>query len=181
MLLGGDEFARTQAGNNNAYCQDNELTWFDWGQVARAGELIEFVAAVIDLRHKHPVFRRRQFFRDASAAAGGRVDLDWYRPDGGVMTAEDWGASYARAITMALSGTTGDTGSADDSFLVMLNAWWEPLEFELPESLRGFEWHRELDRAQDGPTALTLDGTGSLTVSARSLVPLRAAGPRTSP
>ena len=123
LVLGGDEFARSQGGNNNAYCQNNELTWFDWNAVAQHADLIEFTARLCRLREQHPVFRRRQFFTGTPAHESGRDDLDWYRPDGGAMTPGDWGDSNARAITMALSGATGDDAHPDDPFLVMLNTW----------------------------------------------------------
>ena len=147
LLLGGDEFARSQSGNNNAYCHDDALTWFDWKQAADEADLVDFTADLCRLREQHPVFRRRQFFSGTPAHETERDDLDWYRPDGGAMTDEDWGASYARAVTMALSGATGDDEHPDDPFLVMLNAWWEPLDFSVPESLRGLGWQIEIDTA----------------------------------
>ena len=82
LLLGGDEFARTQRGNNNAYCHDDELIWFDWSAVAANDDLVEFTARLCRLREQHPVFRRRQFFTGTPAHDTGRDDLDWYRPDG---------------------------------------------------------------------------------------------------
>ncbi|MGB0093475.1 MAG: glycogen debranching protein GlgX, partial [Solirubrobacteraceae bacterium] len=166
LLVGGDEFARSQNGNNNAYCQDNELTWFDWKAAAKNTDLVDFTARLCRLREAHPVFRRRQFFNGTPAAETGRDDLDWYRPDGNAMTPQDWGASYSRAVTMALSGATGDDAHPDDPFLTMLNAWWEPLEFSVPEALRGLGWQIEIDtndpsaagRAIDPTTAVTLTG-----------------------
>ena len=82
LLLGGDEFARSQGGNNNAYCQDNELTWFDWSATEEHADLVEFTARLCRLRERHAVFRRRQFFHGAPAHESERDDLDWYRPDG---------------------------------------------------------------------------------------------------
>ena len=107
LLLGGDEFARSQGGNNNAYCHDDELTWFDWAAAEQNTDLVDFTARLCRLRAEHPVFRRRQFLLGNPAHASERDDLDWYRPDGGAMTVQDWSASYARAVTMALSGDTG--------------------------------------------------------------------------
>ena len=130
LLLGGDEFARSQSGNNNAYCHDDELTWFDWSLAAEHSDLVDFTAGLCRLRREHPVFRRRQFLLGRPAHAAARDDLDWYRPDGGAMTPQDWSASYARAVTMALSGDTGVDARPDDPFLTMLNAWWEPLELQ---------------------------------------------------
>jgi isoamylase len=177
LLLGGDEFARSQAGNNNAYCQDNELTWFDWSAVAENADLVDFTARLCRLREQHPVFRRHQFFRGARAPDTARDDLDWFRPDGGAMTPQDWGASYAMAVTMALSGATGEDTPADDPFLVMLNAWWEPLDFSLPESLRDLSWQLEIDTANPGASGGRLDSSAAVTLTGRSLTLLRATPP----
>jgi isoamylase len=173
LLLGGDEFARTQDGNNNAYCQDDELTWFDWSAVAEHADLVDFAASVCRLRERHGVFRRRQFFRGSPAAETGRDDLDWYRPDGGAMTPQDWAESYARAVTMALSGATGDDAHPDDPFLWMLNAWWEPLDFGVPESLRAIGWLIEVDTADPGAVGRAVDPAGAVPLPGRSLKLLR--------
>ncbi len=177
LLLGGDEFARSQAGNNNAYCQDNDLTWFDWSAAARHGDLVEFTARLCRLREEHPVFRRRQFFHGTPGPDTTRDDLDWYRPDGGAMTPQDWGASYARAVAMALSGATGEDGRPDDPFLALLNAWWEPLEFSVPESLRSLEWQVELDTANPAAARRDVDPSASVPVAGRSLILLRGTQP----
>jgi isoamylase len=177
LLLGGDEFARSQAGNNNAYCQDNELTWFDWAATTKHADLVEFTSRLCRLRQAHAVFRRRQFFRGAPAAESTRDDLDWYRPDGGAMTPQDWGASYARAVTMALSGATGDDQHPDDPFLVLLNAWWEPLDFSVPESLRSLGWQIELDTAEPAAPAHPIDPAVAIPLGGRSLMLLRGTQP----
>jgi isoamylase len=177
LLLGGDEFARSQGGNNNAYCQDNELTWFDWGALAEHADLLEFTSRLCRLREAHKVFRRRQFFRGAPAAESTRDDLDWYRPDGGAMTPQDWGASYARAVTMALSGATGDDSRPDDPFLVLLNAWWDPLDFSVPEPLRSLGWQIELDTAEPAALARPIDPAVAIPLGGRSLMLLRGTQP----
>ncbi len=169
LLLGGDEFARSQRGNNNAYCHDDELAWFDWAAAAEADDLVEFTARLCRLREAHPVFRRRQFFHGAPAHATDRDDLDWYRPDGGAMTPQDWGATYARAVTMALGGDTGDDAPADDPFLLLLNAWWEPLDFSVPGSLRQLDWRIEIDTADPGNAGVAVDPAAALTLTGRSL------------
>jgi isoamylase len=173
LLLGGDEFARTQRGNNNAYCHDDELSWFDWDAVAANADLVEFTALLCRLRERHLVFRRRQFFQGAPAPDSERDDLDWYRPDGGLMTGQDWSASFARAVTMAMSGATGDPARPDDPFLLMLNAWWEPLEFIVPQSLRGPSWQVEVDTA-DPSAARAIDAGSPVTLVGRSLMLLRS-------
>jgi glycogen operon protein len=173
LLLGGDEFARSQGGNNNAYCQDNELTWFDWSAVDQHADLIEFTAGLCRLREQHPVFRRRQFFSGTPAHMSGRDDLDWYRPDGTPMTPQDWSACYARAVTMALSGATGDDADPDDPFLWMLNAWWEPLNFSVPESLRYLAWRIEADTADPSAAGRSVEASAALPLTGRSLMLLR--------
>jgi glycogen operon protein len=173
LLLGGDEFARTQNGNNNAYCQDNELTWFDWGAATDEGALIDFTARLCRLRQEHPVFRRRQFLTGTPAHGAVRDDLDWYRPDGIEMDTQDWNDPGARAVTMALSGATGDETRTDDPFLLMLNAWWEPLGFVVPESRRDLIWRLEVDTADPGPAGDAVDAATGITLQGRSLVLLR--------
>jgi len=173
LLLGGDDFARTQGGNNNAYCQDNEITWFDWSAVAQQSDLIDFTARLCRLREEHPVFRRRQFFTGTPAHDAVRDDLDWYRPDGVSMDAQDWNASYARAVTMALSGATGDHTRPDDPFLLMLNAWWEALNFNIPDALRDLGWQIEIDTFDPGAAGRAVDASAPITLNGRSLVLLR--------
>jgi len=143
LLLGGDELGRTQRGNNNAYCQDNEISWVDWTQADR--DLFEFVARVCRLRREHNVFRRTRFF-----AAG---ELRWLRPDGQRMEAADWINPGARAVAV---------GGADG--LLLVNAWWEPLSFRLPDDRT---WGVELDTAD--PTIGRL-ASGTIELAGRSLV-----------
>jgi len=177
LLLGGDEYARSQGGNNNAYCQDNEVTWFDWGAAAQHGDLVDFTARLCRLREQHPVFRRRQFFHGTPAPETTRDDLDWYRPDGLGMTSPDWNASFARAVTMAMSGATGDQTRADDPFLLMIDAWWEPLEFTVPDPLRDLRWRVEIDTEHPDAAGRAVDPSTPVTLTGRSLVLLRSPGP----
>ena len=173
LLLAGDEFARSQDGNNNAYCQDNELTWLDWGAIAQYADLVEFTAGLCRLREAHPVFRRRQFFKGTPAHDTERDDLDWYRPDGEAMTSGDWNATFARAVTMAMSGATGEHAAPDDPFLLMFNAWWEPLDFTVPEALRDSGWRVEVDTAEPDTAPRAIDPTVPVTLIGRSLILLR--------
>jgi len=177
LLLGGDEFARSQGGNNNAYCQDSELTWFDWTAAAQNSDLIDFTARLCRLREQHPVFRRRQFFSGAPAHDSGRDDLDWYRPDGKAMTSQDWNDANALALTMALSGSTGDDAHPDDPFLILFNAWWEPLDFSVPESLRGLDWRIEIDTAEPAAAGRPVDPSTSVQLTGRSLTLLHGTSP----
>jgi isoamylase len=174
LLLGGDEFARTQHGNNNAYCHDDELTWFDWSAVAANAGLVEFTARLCGLRERHPVFRRRQFFQGTPAPETGRDDLDWYRPDGQLMTGDDWGAPFARSVMIALSGATGDDTRPDDPFLILLNAWWDPLDFTIPASLRPMAWQVEVDTNAPDRAGGKVDPAAPVRLTGRSLRLLRS-------
>jgi isoamylase len=139
MLLGGDELGRTQRGNNNAYCQDNEITWFDWSVADDA--LVRFTTDLIALRRRHPVFRRRRFLNGASAA-----DLRWFTPSGADMTPQDWMDPGARSIALFIDGSTDPdvapdgTPLVDDDFMVFVNAWWEPLTFVVSGDLALHPW-----------------------------------------
>ena len=139
LLLGGDELGRTQRGNNNAYCQDNEITWFDWSAADDA--LIRFTTDLIALRRRHPVFRRRRFLTGTFAA-----DLRWFTPSGADMTPQDWMDPAARSIALFIDGSTDPdiapdgTPLIDDDFLVFVNSWWEPLTFSVPGSFALDQW-----------------------------------------
>ncbi len=166
MMLAGDELGRTQDGNNNAYCQDNELSWVDWDAAQAGGGLLEFTRVVSRLRRDHPVFRRRRFFRGTPAGDGHVADIAWLTPSGREMADQDWATPYARAMTVFLNGDAltepdphGDP-VRDDSFLIMLSADREPLEFTVPGPKYGGCWVVVLDTAvgdspaQDGSREL---------------------------
>jgi glycogen operon protein len=144
MLLGGDEMGRTQQGNNNAYCQDNEITWFDWSRPDTG--LMDFTKRLIGLRRAHPVFCRNRFLAGAEAA-----ELRWFTPAGAEMTAASWSDPNALAIALYLDGSDDPDRAADgtwlldDDFLVLVNAWWEPLEFVLPATRPEASWRVEID------------------------------------
>ena len=152
MLLGGDEFGRTQRGNNNAWCQDNEISWFDWERVEENAELVEFVRKLIVLRRAHPVFRRRQFLRGRGAEGSGLPDVWWFRPDGRRMTQRDWQRGD-RIVGMFLNGeeiaAPDEKGERilDESFLLLFNAHHEDVTFTLPERRFGARWTLVLDTA----------------------------------
>jgi isoamylase len=157
MLLGGDEFGRTQHGNNNAYCQDNEVSWYDWENID-AG-LLEWTRRLIDLRRTHPVFRRRRFFQGRAVRGtisdGSLPDLAWFRPDGDVMTDADWEVGYAKSLGVFLNGQAIPDPDqhgrpvVDDSFFLVLNAWDQELDFTLPDSRWGASWEMVLDTGTD--------------------------------
>jgi glycogen operon protein len=146
MMLGGDELGRTQHGNNNAYCQDNEISWFDWEHVD--DDLLAYATSLMKLRHDHPVLRRRRFFqgRPILGHPGQLADIGWFRPDGGEMTDEDWSVGYAKSLGVFLNGDAisdpGPRGEqiADDSFYLILNAHYDELDFTLPGGRWGQLW-----------------------------------------
>jgi len=143
MLLGGDELGRTQGGNNNAWCQDNEISWFDWEAADRG--LTDFARRLIALRREHPVFRRGSFL-SGSAGESGLPDVWWFRPDGRRMTQRDWADPGTRTLGVFLNGQEIRTRTAhgerivDDSFLLLLNTHSEPLVFTLPTRRFGTRW-----------------------------------------
>jgi isoamylase len=152
MLLMGDEVSRTQQGNNNVYCQDAEISWFDWDDVADHEELLAFVRRLSHLRAEHPVFRRRRWFSGRSIR-GDADDIAWLRPDATPMTDEDWAAGYAKSLAVVLNGHAlewpGPRGEpvADDSFLIVFNAHHEDLPWTAPGAPWSDGWVPLLDTA----------------------------------
>ncbi|MFE4975839.1 glycogen debranching protein GlgX [Kitasatospora sp. NPDC056651] len=184
MLTAGDELGRTQGGNNNAYCQDNEVGWLDWSLLAQPDwrELCDLTARLVRLRRAHPVLRRRAFFSGRAATPGGRPDLAWFTPRGREMTEADWFAPTA-CLGMLLSGTAmserDEAGRplADDSFLLLLNAGHRPVVFTLPGepwTAPAPGWESVVDTAATGPDGPPPRGTVPL--AGRSLRLLRAPG-----
>jgi glycogen operon protein len=174
MLLGGDEWGRSQGGNNNAWCQDNELSWFQWDRAD--GELLAFVRRLIELRRAHPVFRRTKFFEGKGEVL---PDVWWMRPDGRRMTRRDWDNLESRAIGVFLNGDELQAENAygeevrDESFLILFNAHFEPVPFRLPARRFGTRWELVLSTG-------TLDGDrlvpgADVTVESRSLAVFRRA------
>ncbi len=149
MLLGGDEIGRTQRGNNNGYCQDNEISWYDWERTDK--ELVDFTSRLIALRKEHPVFRRRGWFQGRPIRGAGVSDIDWFRPDGEEMSEEDWQAGFTKSLAVFLNGeglTAPDPRGSrivDDSFIVLFNAHHEAVPFTLPVREWGRRWVKVLD------------------------------------
>jgi isoamylase len=149
MLVGGDEIGRTQHGNNNAYCQDNEISWFDWAQADR--ELLEFTRRVIALHADHPAFRRRGWFKGRPLRGTRVSDIAWFRPDGQEMSEQDWHEGYAKSLAVFLNGDallevdSDGTSIGDDSFLLFFNAHHEPVTFVLPPASFGTTWSGVVD------------------------------------
>jgi isoamylase len=155
MICGGDEIGRTQRGNNNAYCQDNELNWFDWKFTRQSHVLLNFTRNLIALRRAHPVFRRRLFFQGSRIQGSAVKDIAWFSPDGKEMTEEEWTKGLVRCFGMRLAGDaieeTDGKGHpiVDDTFLVLMNAHHEPLAFVLPAHKRGVRWQTVIDTAEN--------------------------------
>ncbi len=158
MLTGGDEVARSQQGNNNCYCQDNELTWLDWNLDESRTRLREFTRKVIQLRLAHPNLHRRKFFQDREIRKKGEgalvrmvKDVAWFNPDGNEVSDEAWNAEWSRAIAVLLNGQTLQVSNEDgewiidDSFLLLVNAAHEGVEFTLPPSPCGNPWAQVID------------------------------------
>jgi isoamylase len=153
MLLAGDELGRTQRGNNNAYCQDNEISWVDWESAGKHAGLLEFTSTLIALRREHPVFRRRRFFSGELPSAGGADvrDISWLTPAGTEMTQSDWVSGVARSLAVLLNGSAitepGSRGEpiTDQSFLLLFNAGDEPVTFTLPGPEFAPGWQTVID------------------------------------
>jgi glycogen operon protein len=154
MLLAGDERGHTQRGNNNAYCQDNELTWLDW-QAGNGQELLTFTRELIRLRRNHRAFRRRSFFQNRAIRGDGVRDIVWLEPGGTEMSDEQWHDGFARSLGVFLSGRAlneqNERGQivTDSDFVVFVNAHHEPLEFHLPAQPQDARWKLRLDTARD--------------------------------
>ena len=161
MLLAGDEMSRTQAGNNNAYCQDSQLSWLDWAPKRQAAgkDLLQFTETLAGLRRDHPVFRRRRFFRGQVPGAE-KGDIVRLTPAGEQMTDADWGASYAKSLGVFLNGDAISEPDprggkiTDASFLMLFNAHSKALTFTLPEAGYAAGWEVVIDTASGVPGAI---------------------------
>ena len=159
MLVAGDEMGRTQRGNNNAYCQDNEISWLDWSLRDKNERLIAFVRKLAELRRDHPVLRRRSFFQGRSIVGPQIKDIVWLNPDGDEMSDQEWGQSFARSLGMLLAGRAIDEqderGRAltDDDLLILMNAHHEPVPFTLPAAADGGRWQAVLDTQHESGMA----------------------------
>ncbi|MGH7447974.1 MAG: glycogen debranching protein GlgX, partial [Longimicrobiales bacterium] len=153
MLRGGDELSHTQRGNNNAYCQDNEIGWLDWELDEPRRAQLEFTRRVIGLRARHPVLRRKRFYQGLRIRGSDVRDLTWLRPDGEQMTDEEWGAGWNRAMGVMLAGDAlgevDEDGNlvVDDTLLLLLNAHTEPVRFRLPAH-NGGRWEVLIDTSR---------------------------------
>ncbi len=177
MLLGGDEFRRGQQGNNNAYCQDNDISWFDWGICSLNEKLVNFTKRAIELRKRHSVFRRREFFLGSKAESG--PDIQWYNPDG---SNPDWN-ELSRFLAFTLSGrdSLNDDGNPDSDFYIAANTDRSDILVTLPTLPQDKLWYRVADTSIDADDALVLDdqieqlrAQGRYVIPASSLIILMA-------
>ena len=180
MVLGGDELGHTQRGNNNAYCQDNELSWLDWELDADRQAFLEFTAALIAMRRRHPVFSRRRFLQGDTATADGLREIIWLGPDGREMTEAEWGVPFARCLGLYLAGAAIERRDrrgrlvTDNNFVLLYNAHHEPIPFQLSAPLAEKVWWTVLDTAADAPfTQQRLEPAAPYPLQGRSLALLR--------
>ncbi len=179
MLCGGDEFSRTQQGNNNAYCQDNTISWLDWNWTPKQKELVEFARYVIELRKEHAVLRRRKFFQGRSIRGAGVKDIAWYEPRGREMTDKAWDDPFARCLGVLLNGNTLDEIDErgepviGDTLFLMFNAHYDPILFRLPVKRAGERWERLLDTADEEIKTGFLLRDHTYKIRGRSVVVLR--------
>ena len=138
MLLGGDEWGRSQKGNNNPYCQDNEISWFNWQLTESQQSLLEFTRQLIEFRRNHPVFRQRNW-----------LEVSWFNPDGSAITEAEW-ENAASAFSVFLNGAEIAGEAKDDNFLLCFNAESEMVDFTLPDELKGKDWQVVIDTTESG-------------------------------
>ncbi|MBM3357641.1 MAG: glycogen debranching protein GlgX [Betaproteobacteria bacterium] len=176
MLLAGDELGRTQNGNNNAYCQDSEVSWVNWGREAVDAGLLSFVQRLVAFRRRHPLFRRRGFFQGRPIRGGDTKDVVWLNPDGHEMSEEQWRHAHARCLGVQLSGRAiGELDAqgqrvTDDDFLLLINAHHEDIAFALPATNGEGRWGVILDTAHEPLAELRHFRSGeAFPLTARSL------------
>ncbi|HEV2606964.1 MAG TPA: glycogen debranching protein GlgX, partial [Xanthomonadaceae bacterium] len=193
MLVAGDEIGRTQNGNNNAYCQDNGLSWLDWGEDPERAKLRDFVRRMVHLRRTHPVFRRRHFFQGRPLHGSEAKDIVWLKPDGSEMTAEEWNQDFARCLGVYLAGSALTEVDArgqrvvDDDFVVLFNAHHDPVPFRLPAKTLAphgdGQWQAIVDTARDDGLAPdgVFEAESTYPLEGRSLVLLMRVGSASTP
>ena len=183
MISGGDEIGRTQKGNNNGYCQDNELSWFDWENFDE--KLLNFTRSLIALRRKHRIFARRRWFQGRPLHGSGVKDLAWFTPQAKEMSEEDWKAGFAKSLAVFFNGDAiastdiyGDRVT-DDSFYFIFNAHHEPLQFTLPDGSLAKSWLKVIDtndpprRRERRKDQQEFEAGGTVQAAERSLILLQ--------
>jgi isoamylase len=181
MICAGDEIGRTQQGNNNAYCQDNEVSWLDWNLDQPRQTLLDFARSLIRFRAEHPTLRRRNFFQDRQIRGTAEKELEWLRPDGAEMTDEEWRSDTVRTLGVRLSGEfldlTDESGERvrDDTLLILFNAHHEPVACKLPPRDRHAPWQRVFDTADPTAGPYTWTGVRAYKLAGRALAVFRQA------
>jgi len=179
MICGGDEICRSQRGNNNAYCQDNEISWYDWNLDEAKQRFLDFTRAMIALRKAHPNMRRRKFYQDREVYHSSLKDIAWYNVDGREMADSQWGAGWMRSIGVMFNGNTLDQIDAlgqpviDESFLLLLNSSHEPVTYTLPQSPKNRGWVLDMDTSDIDKPFKNKPFNDKLDVYARSFVLLQ--------
>jgi glycogen operon protein len=180
MLLAGDEMGHTQGGSNNAYCQDNEMTWLDWSLRDEYADLLALTQTLLWLRREHPVFRQRRFFEGIPVVDGSRKDLAWFAPSGREMTENEWHDESLRTLGMFLSGdgirSRGPHGEPiiGESFLLVVHSGADPIDVTLPEDEWAQTYDVALDTAGIQPPQARHKAGDTVTMLARSCLLLRA-------
>jgi len=187
MISGGDEIARTQNGNNNAYCQDDDISWFNWDLDDRRKRLLEFTAQMIELRRKHPNLHRRKFFQDRGMRRSEARDIAWYGTNGKELADDCWEQGWQKSVGMLLNGKTLAVSDAkgdpvvDDTFLVLLNSYHEGVEFLMPPAPGGGGWQRVVNTENMQEPFAAEQAQAKVIVGGRALLVLREAGEAPAP
>ncbi len=177
MLVAGDEFGRTQQGNNNAYCQDNEISWVNWKDADK--DLLKFTQRLIHFHNTHPAFRRRKWFQGQPIKGKGLEDIAWFLPEGTEMSDENWNHDFAKSLGVFLNGKglhyVGPKGEkiVDDNFYMIFNAHHEALDYQIPEKIHGKPWTKVLDTSEDNMEEQGLNEQETICVQGRSIVLLQ--------
>jgi glycogen operon protein len=181
MLLAGDELSHTQRGNNNTYCQDNELAWLNWDLTPGQQQFLEFIRAVARIMQDQPAFQRRRFFRGQPIRGAGVKDIAWLAPDGKEMSDEAWGAGFVKCLGIQIAGQTGELDEfgkpvVGDMLLLLLNAHHEPIPFTLPAAPGATAWERLFDTADPAIVPATAAAGQAYPLRDRSTAVFRARG-----
>jgi glycogen operon protein len=179
MLSGGDEIDRTQRGNNNAYCQDNEISWTSWDLTPEQRDLLDFTGRLIRIRQENPVLRRRRFFRGRAVRGADVKDIAWLDPNGSEMTDESWNAGFVRCLGVRLEGNAIDEVDErgqpviGETLLVLLNAHHDPIAFTLPDEEPDERWERLVDTSDVAAPAQRFEGRTAYAAPGRSVALFR--------
>ncbi len=184
MMLGGDELGHSQQGNNNAYCQDNELTWLDWELDDRQKQFLDFIRKLIFIRRSQPVLHRRKFFLGRAIRGSEIKDISFFNPSGQEMSDEDWNAGFVKCLGVRLAGDLindeNERGEpiTGETLLILLNGHWEPIPFVLPPTKEGHIWDRILDTADPREEPRDFEGGQQYPLEDRSFAVLAARPPQ---